>query len=112
MLVRVVFAVAVALLGPLGAVATAHADSSDDRFLSILKTQGITDHVSKAHAIQAGHIVCQKLDGGATPTDVASDVVNSSNMPAFHSGFFVSAAIGAYCPKYSTPAKQTEAAKN
>ncbi|MEB3982290.1 DUF732 domain-containing protein [Mycobacterium sp. 663a-19] len=104
---RVLLAAAIALLGPLAAVATAHADTSDDKFISILKSEGITDHVSSAHAVEAGHTVCSKLDGGATPADVANDVLNSSNMPAYHSGYFVGAAIKVYCPQYmpeETPA--------
>ena len=106
MVYRLLLAVAVALLGPLGAVSTARADSNDDHFLSILKSEGITDHVSPAHAIEAGHMVCQKLEGGASPSDVANDVVNSSNMPAYHCGYFVGAAIKVYCPQY-TPEEKT-----
>lgn len=100
MVYRLLLAVAIALLGPLAVVSTAHADANDDKFLSILKKEGITDHLSNAHAIEAGHTVCEKLDGGATPSDVANDVVNSSNMPAYHCGYFVGAAIKVYCPKY------------
>jgi Protein of unknown function (DUF732) len=100
MVTRLLIVMAVVLLGPLGTVATARADSNDDKFLSILKQEGITDHVSPAHAIEAGHTVCQKLDGGATPEAVANDVVNSSNMPAYHCGYFVGAAIKVYCPQY------------
>jgi Protein of unknown function (DUF732) len=101
MVTRLLIVMAVALLGPLGAVSTARADSNDDKFLSMLKKEGITDHVSPSHAIEAGHMVCQKLDGGATPSDVATDVVNSSNMPAYHCGYFVGAAIKVYCPQYT-----------
>lgn len=92
--------VTIALLGPLGTVATAHADNNDDRFLSELQSEGITDHISPSHAILAAHIVCQKLDSGMTPTEVAYDVLNSSSMPGYHSGYFVGAAIDAYCPQY------------
>ncbi|MHA7653142.1 DUF732 domain-containing protein [Mycobacterium sp. ML4] len=92
-------AVLLAFLGPL-TVATAHADTTDDRFLASLRSQGIIDHVSSAHAIEAGHFVCVKLDNGMSPNDVVSDVLNSSNMPAYHSGFFVGAAIDAYCPRH------------
>jgi hypothetical protein len=90
----------VALLGPLGAVSTAHADTNDDKFLKALKSEGITDHVSAAHAIEAGHMVCQKLDQGITPAQVANDVLNSSSMPAYHAGYFVGASIKEYCPQY------------
>ncbi|OBJ61672.1 DUF732 domain-containing protein [Mycobacterium sp. 1423905.2] len=95
----VVAAVLVASLGPL-AVGTAHADATDDKFLASLRSEGITDHVSGAHAIEAGHFVCVKLDNGMSATDVANDVLNSSSMPAYHSGFFVGASIDAYCPRH------------
>ena len=98
---RLFVAIAVALVGSLGAVPTAHADSNDNKFLAAMKSEGITDHVSTQHAIEAAHSVCQKLDGGETPTQVANDVLNSSTMPAYHSGYFVGASIDAYCPQYA-----------
>ncbi|MDP7701992.1 MULTISPECIES: DUF732 domain-containing protein [unclassified Mycobacterium] len=82
------------------AVATVHADTTDDKFIASLKSEGISDHISTAHAIEAGHFVCVKLDNGMSPSDVANDVLNSSSMPAYHSGFFVGAAIDAYCPRH------------
>jgi Protein of unknown function (DUF732) len=69
------------LLGPLGAAATARADTNDTKFLAVLKSEGITDHLSPAHAIEATHTVCQKLDDGQTPSQVASDVLNSIPCP-------------------------------
>jgi hypothetical protein len=101
MAIRLLVAVMVALLGPLGAVSAAHADTNDDKFLKALKSEGITDHVSPDHAIEAGHTVCQKLDQGMTPNQVAADVINSSNMPAYHAGYFVGVSIKEYCPKYT-----------
>lgn len=102
MTVRLLVALVIALLGPLGAVATAHADTNDNRFLASLKTEGITDHVSPSHAIEAAHSVCQKLDGGESPAQVANDVLNNSSMPAYHAGYFVGASIDAYCPQYTS----------
>jgi hypothetical protein len=90
----------VALIGLVALVPTAHADSTDDKFLAALKAQGITDHTSSAHAIEAGHFVCVKLDNGSSAEDVVNDVLQSSNMPAYHSGYFVGAAIDAYCPRH------------
>jgi len=101
MAIRLLVAVMIALLGPLGAVATAHADTNDDKFLAALKSEGITDHVSPNHAIEAGHVVCQKLDQGRTPSQVAADVVGSSSMPAYHAGYFVGVSIKEYCPQYT-----------
>jgi hypothetical protein len=103
-------AIVVALLGPLGAVSTAHADTKDDKFLAILRSEGITDHVSPSHAIDAAHTVCQKLDEGMSPTDVATDVLNSSVMPAYHCGYFVGASIKVYCPQYTPEEKNPDAA--
>ena len=102
MAIRLLVAVMIALLGPVGAVSTAHADTNDNKFLAALKSEGITDHVSPAHAIEAAHTVCQKLDDGLMPTEVANDVLNSSTMPAYHSGYFVGASIDAYCPQYKS----------
>lgn len=101
---RLLVAMAVALLGPLGAASTAHADTSDNKFLAEMKTEGITDHISAEHAIEAAHSVCQKLDGGETATQVANDVLNSSSMPAYQSGYFVGASIDAYCTQYAPKA--------
>jgi hypothetical protein len=100
MAIRLLVAVMAAFLGPLGAVSIAHADTNDTKFLAALKSEGITDHVSPNHAIEAGHMVCQKLDQGVTPSDVAADVVNSSSMPAYHAGYFVGVSIKEYCPQY------------
>jgi Protein of unknown function (DUF732) len=100
MVIRLLVAVVVALLSLLAAVSTAHADATDDQFLATLRSAGIGDQLSPGHAIDAGHFVCVKLDNGATVAQVESDVMSSSNMPAYHSGFFVGASINAYCPRH------------
>ena len=98
------FATLIAAAGATGAIGlaapVAHADTNDGKFLAALKAEGITDHVSPQHAIEAGHTVCQKLDAGQTPTQVANDVLNSSALPAYQSGYFVGASIKEYCPQY------------
>lgn len=100
MVIRLLVAVVVALLGLATAVSTAHADATDDQFLKTLRSAGIGDNISSAHAIDAGHFVCVKLDNGATPAEVESDVKSSSNMPEYHAGFFVGASVNAYCPRH------------
>jgi hypothetical protein len=92
--------IGLAVLAPLGAISTAQADTGDNKFLAELKSEGITDHVSPSHAIEAAHTVCQKLSDGMTPNEVAFDILNSSSMPGYHCGYFVGAAIDAYCPQY------------
>lgn len=101
---------AIALLSPaaaLGTAVAAHADTMDNKFIAILQSEGISDHVSPAHAVEAGHMVCSKLEQGMTPTQVASDVLNSSSMPAYHAGYFVGAAIEIYCPQYEPEEAKT-----
>ena len=96
-------AVVVALL----AVATAHADPADTdaKFLAALDSRGIT-YASPEVMIAAGHVACTELDRGETPGTVAQDVMNnkdvltSSNLDAYHAGFFVGASIGAYCREH------------
>ena len=100
MVIRLLVAAAVGVIGPLAAVSTASADTNDNKFLALMSSEGITDHVSADHAIEAGHFVCVKLDNGVSPSDVANDVLFSSNMPAYHSGYFVGASIDAYCPRH------------
>lgn len=96
----VLFGVLLGYLSMATSVGTAHADKTDDVFLAELRSEGIIDHVSNAHAIEAAHFVCVKLDNGVSPSAVANDVLNSSSMPAYHSGFFVGASIDAYCPRH------------
>lgn len=100
MVTRLTVALAVALIGLMASTSTARADATDDKFLAALRSQGISDHTSTEHAIEAGHFVCVKLDNGVSAADVVNDVLLSSNMPAYHSGFFVGAAIDAYCPRH------------
>jgi hypothetical protein len=101
MVTRLLVAAAIAVIGPLGAVQTANADTNDTKFIALLNSEGITDHIAPSHAIEAAHSVCTKLDGGESPNDVATDVLNNSTMPAYHSGYFVGAAIKVYCPQYT-----------
>jgi Protein of unknown function (DUF732) len=91
---------AVALLGPLGATPTAHADAADDAFLARLQSDGVTDDSQDA-AIEAGHKVCEYLDQGKTLDQVVYDVLFSSHLPAYDSGYFVGASVHAYCPQHA-----------
>ncbi len=56
--------------------------------------------MSPAHAIEAAHSVCQRLDAGEMPTVLANDVPNRSTVRAYHCGYFVGASIDAYCPQH------------
>jgi hypothetical protein len=91
----------VALLS-LAAVAapTAHADVVDETFLAALKSKGI-NFASPQAAIIAGHQVCDELDLGRQPSDVANDVTKNSNLDGYHAGFFVGVSIAAFCPRHA-----------
>jgi hypothetical protein len=92
--------VLVAALG-LPAAPIAQADATDDAFLGALTSKGI-HFGSPEKAFIAGHEVCDELDNGKSPTQVASTVQSNSNMDGYHAGFLVGAAIRAYCPKYAS----------
>jgi hypothetical protein len=79
---------------------TAHADAVDVNFLSALKSKSI-NFASTQAAIIAGHEVCDELDLGRQKSDVASDVMNNSNLDGYHAGFFVGASVGAFCPRHA-----------
>lgn len=97
-------AVALCLVAQVGTAATAHADVADDKFLALLRSDDI-EHESAAAAIAAGHKVCDYLDSGMTTNEVAKDIENSSNgaLPDYDAGFFIGAAIKAYCPRDMPP---------
>lgn len=96
------FALAAAMLGALGTASTAHADNTDQAFISTLRAHGI-EHESEQTEIMAGHLVCHQLGMGKTPQQVATDVMNSSTLDGDNSGFFVAIAEEAYCPQYQSP---------
>ena len=91
---------AVALLGALGAAPTAHADATDDAFVSALKAHGILGEANQSE-IAAGHLVCHQLAMGKTQEQIATDVMNSSTLDGDNAGYFVAIAERAYCPQYA-----------
>jgi Protein of unknown function (DUF732) len=92
---------ALAALAPFAAAPVARADAVDDAFLGALTAKGI-HFGSPEKAIIAGHEVCDELDNGKTPAQVASSVQANSGLDGYHAGYFVGAAIRAYCPVHSS----------
>ncbi|OBF60731.1 hypothetical protein A5787_18345 [Mycobacterium sp. 852002-50816_SCH5313054-b] len=92
--------VVLAALAPFAAAAVAHADAVDDAFLGALTAKGI-HFGSPGKAIIAGHEVCDELDNGKSAAQVASTVQANSGLDGYHAGYFVGAAIRAYCPAHS-----------
>ncbi|OBI42873.1 DUF732 domain-containing protein [Mycobacterium colombiense] len=97
---RLLFALAAASVALLAAAPLGHADTTDQKFLAALEAQGIIDQASAGHAIEAAHYVCARLDTGETPMEVMQDVLASSGLPEFHTGFFVAQSIYSYCPRH------------
>ena len=93
---------ALGLLDALGATTpTARADATDDAFLAALKAKGIT-YPNPTAGLVAGHEVCNELNLGKSPSQVATDVMNNSPLDGYHAGYLVGASIAAYCPKYAS----------
>jgi len=91
---------AVTLLSLAGTAApTAHADAVDDAFLNAVKAKGI-NFASAEAAIVAGHEVCDELDLGRQKSDVANEVMSSSNLDGYRAGYFVGASVAAFCPRH------------
>jgi Protein of unknown function (DUF732) len=84
------------------AAPTAHADYAVDssNFHGALSSRGIT-FASRQAATAAGHEVCDELDQGRQPSDVANTVMTQSGLDGYHAGFFVGASIAAFCPRHS-----------
>jgi hypothetical protein len=93
--------VALAALAAFEAAPVARADAVDDAFLGALSAKGI-HFGAPEKAIIAGHEVCDELDNGKTPAQVASTVQSNSGLDGYHAGYFVGAAIRAYCPVHSS----------
>ncbi len=91
----------IALLGTLGAAPIAHADAADNTFTAALSSKGI-NFASPQAAIIAGHEVCDELDLGRTPVQVATDVTKNSNLDGYHAGYFVGLAVRTYCPQHAS----------
>jgi hypothetical protein len=77
----------------------AHADGIDDAFIKAVQSKGI-NFASPQAAIIAGHEVCDELDLGRAKSDVANDVMGSSNLDGYRAGYFVGVSVAAYCPRY------------
>jgi hypothetical protein len=94
-----VLATLAALVPLVATIPIAHADAGDDAFLAALNAKGIHFGTTE-QAVVAGHEVCDELDNGKNPGQVASNVMNNTDLDGYHAGYFVGASIRAYCPKH------------
>lgn len=81
----------------LGTAAPALADDTDDIFVAVLKQEGIPFSTAK-DAITLAHAVCDYVEAGQKPEQVAVEISEPANWTVEQSGFFVGAATQSYCP--------------
>lgn len=86
-----------ALLG----CASAHADSTDDRFVAALVDEGVGKGIPPAKLIHLGHTICSDLGKGESVLDAMKGLF-TSGIGARDAGSLVGASIGAYCPQFSS----------
>jgi hypothetical protein len=86
------------LVAIIGMAMPAHADSTDDAFISALKAAGIA-YSDPDTAVGAGKWVCDKVNGGTDMSDVVKTLTtkNTSLNPA-KATKFAAIAANAYCP--------------
>ena len=86
---------AVAAAGTAGAVS-----STDDAFLTEIRSEGITYDTPKA-AIQNAHYVCSALDDGADPVDLGQEILDNTDLSTHQAAVFVVTAVDTYCPEFA-----------
>ncbi|MEM6105580.1 DUF732 domain-containing protein [Mycobacterium sp. 050272] len=80
-----------------GTAGTAGATTADDAFLAQMDKLGIS-FSSPADAIKDGHKVCQELAAGKTGTDIATEILQQTDLTNHQAAYFVVDATHAYCP--------------
>jgi len=86
---------AVATAGTAGAVS-----STDDAFLTEIRSEGITYDTPKA-AIQNAHDVCKAFDSGAQLADVGQEILDNTDLTTHQAAVFVVTSVTTYCPEYT-----------
>jgi hypothetical protein len=87
-------------LAALASAGTAGALSSvDDTFLSDISAEGIT-YTSPRDAVAVAYEVCNSLDSGADPVDLAMEIYNGTDLTTDQASFFVVASVANYCPEH------------
>src|ERR1700757_5039933 len=92
-----------------GLAAPAHADPTDDAFITNLNTSGM-NYGAPERAIQvAKTVVCATLSDNPNTSnaDLITKVTNATNWPPLNAAYFTGAAIQAYCPQYGSIAAPT-----
>ena len=86
------------LAAVIGMAVPAHADSTDDAFISSLNAAGIT-FSDPDKAVGAGKWVCDKVNGGTDMSDVVKTLTTkNSSLNPDKASKFAAIAANAYCP--------------
>lgn len=81
----------------------AHADLTDDAYVSVLHEEGITGR--PADLIRMGHAVCDLRDEGWSSMRIAREIADvNDDMSLSDGAYLVGAAQAAYCPEHETGA--------
>jgi hypothetical protein len=87
-----------------GFAAPAHADSTDDAFITNLSTSGM-GYGAPDRAIQvAKTVVCGTLskNPNTSNADLVAKVTSATSWPPLSAAYFTGAAMQAYCPQYGS----------
>jgi len=87
-------------LAALFSPAAASADPSDGAFVDALAKGGVVLPDDNA-AIAMAHTVCAGLDQRAKTSLLAMKLMKETDLSMKQSGYFIGAAISAYCPQYA-----------
>ena len=87
------------LAATLFSASPASADSNDGAFVDALAKGGIVFPDPNA-AISIAHAVCGELDQSNKSSILAMKVMKETDLSMKQSGYFIGAAISAYCPQY------------
>jgi hypothetical protein len=81
----------------------ARADSTDDAFLAALAIGHVGIDLTGSSKIAVAHTVCAAYDAGYGDLEIIDDIYqhNKSSLTNWEAGYFVGAAVSAYCPKYN-----------
>jgi len=73
--------------------------TADDAFLTDIQSAGIT-YDDASVAVSNAHAVCEALDAGYAPEDIAIELLSLNDLSANQAATIVVASVEAYCPSY------------
>nr|WP_244975671.1 DUF732 domain-containing protein [Mycobacterium kubicae] len=80
---------------------SAGASTTDDAFIARMKAVGVTFSSTEAAARDGRH-VCSELASGKSGTQVATEVLNQTDLTSKQAAYLVVNATNAYCPEYAS----------